>query len=127
LATGTPQPPSTQEPAAAETDEASPSDHRSKGKVAHLPKKLREEVNEMIDEGLTYAEIIYRLGPAGAAITERNVVNGVASGLGQRATTPRIEARPPRIPPLASYTRTTTLKPIERHRKSRLKPLRPLG
>jgi hypothetical protein len=41
------------------------STYRGKGKVARLPNALRHQVNEMLLDGLPYAEIIQRLGEHG--------------------------------------------------------------
>ena len=39
--------------------------HRRNGKVAHLPKSAREQVNLLLDDGKTYAEIIQWLSANG--------------------------------------------------------------
>jgi len=38
--------------------------HRGKGKIAQLPKALRDEVNSMLDDGIAYARIIARIQQA---------------------------------------------------------------
>ncbi len=38
------------------------SDRRSTSKIARLPKRLRNQINEMMEDGLTYAEILRQLG-----------------------------------------------------------------
>src|SRR5438477_7092180 len=50
------------------------------GKVARLPKKLRDELNQMIADGFTYAEVIEKLGDEGKALTEVNVTNWRGGG-----------------------------------------------
>src|SRR6185503_14622089 len=49
-----------------------PLDWRHNGKVARLPKALRDKINLMIQDGLSYPAIIESLGDAGK---ELNVVN----------------------------------------------------
>jgi len=39
---------------------------RANGKVARLPKSVRDQINQWILDGATYPQIIARLGPAGA-------------------------------------------------------------
>ena len=39
--------------------------HRGKGKIARLPKALRDQINEWILDGLSYPDIIERLGDQG--------------------------------------------------------------
>ena len=39
-----------------------PSRHRN-GHVARLPKEIRQRINQMLDDGLPYAQIIKNLGP----------------------------------------------------------------
>ncbi len=56
------------------------SDHRNKGKVARLPKKLRDEINQMIDDGLPYGEIIQHLGEAGKDLNEKNISTWKSGG-----------------------------------------------
>jgi hypothetical protein len=48
---------------------------RRNGKVARLPAALREQINQMLDDGLPYKQIIQRLGPAGAHLNEDNLSN----------------------------------------------------
>jgi len=69
-------PPKTSAPAATPVEKAvvSPEpENRSKGKIGRLPKAVRDQLNQMIDDGLPYAEIIRVLGDAGKGLTEKNV------------------------------------------------------
>ena len=43
---------------------------RRTGKIARLPRKLRHKVNELIEDGVSYLEIIHQLGTDGEGITE---------------------------------------------------------
>ena len=68
--------PQTNAPAPAGSEAASISakpDNQSKGKIGRLPKAVRDQLNQMIDDGVPYADIIRDLGPAGAALTENNI------------------------------------------------------
>ena len=53
---------------------------RRRGKIARLPRKIREEVNVMISDGLPYAEIIARLGDHGKDLNKDNLINWHAGG-----------------------------------------------
>jgi hypothetical protein len=80
-----PGPPSPPRPAPAapsvEGSAANPeSDHRNKGKVARLPKAVRDQLNQMIDDGLTYAEIIRALGTHGEGLIEKNISTWKSGG-----------------------------------------------
>ena len=55
-------------------------DSRRKGKVARLPKSARDKINVMLQDGLPYFEIIQRLGPEGAGLTEKNLSNWKSGG-----------------------------------------------
>jgi hypothetical protein len=44
-------------------------ERRGNGKIARLPKSIREQVNQMILDGLTYPEIIHRLSEHGKDLT----------------------------------------------------------
>jgi len=57
--------------------------HRGTGKVARLPKKIRDEVNLMILDGVPFAEIIRAIGPHGEGITEANIGNWKAGSYRQ--------------------------------------------
>src|SRR5690349_14405438 len=46
---------------------------RRAGKISHLPEAVREQINLMIDDGLTYAQIIERLGDAGKTLNKDNL------------------------------------------------------
>ncbi len=50
-------------------------DHRGKGKIARLPKKVRDQINQMIDDGLPYGQIIQQLGEFGIGLSEKNISN----------------------------------------------------
>jgi hypothetical protein len=51
------------------------SSSRRNGKVARLPFALRQQINQMIDDGLPYKTIIARLGEAGKHLNEDNLSN----------------------------------------------------
>ena len=46
------------------------SDHKRNGKIARLPKAVRDKINQWIDDGRTYPQIIKDLGDAKDAIGE---------------------------------------------------------
>jgi len=48
-------------------------DNRRNGKVAKLPKSTRDRINHMLEDGLTYANIIEQLGPEGHGLTLDNI------------------------------------------------------
>jgi hypothetical protein len=56
-----------------------PADRRN-GKVARLPKAVRDQINQMILDGVPYLGIIERLGPAGQGLNEQNLSNWKAGG-----------------------------------------------
>ena len=43
------------------------------GKVARLPKPIRDQINLLLQDGFPYAEIILRLGPDAAHLSENNL------------------------------------------------------
>src|SRR3982751_3483790 len=47
--------------------------HSRTGKVARLSKELRDQVNAMLTDGLSYADIIANLGEAGAGLDESHI------------------------------------------------------
>jgi len=53
------------------------------GKVAHLPKVLRDRVNQMMLDGFTYAQIIAALGEDGKHLNEQNLANWKSGGYPQ--------------------------------------------
>src|SRR5437867_286853 len=53
---------------------------RGNGKIAHLPKEVRDQVNEMMLDGLTYGEIIVALGDHGKNLNEQNLSNWKSGG-----------------------------------------------
>jgi hypothetical protein len=54
--------------------------HRRTGKVAVLPKDLRDKVNLGIQDGLIYAKIIQSLGEPGKHLTDNNISEWVKCG-----------------------------------------------
>ena len=48
---------------------------RRNGKVARLPAELRDQINQMLDDGIPYKIIIERLGEPGRHINEDNLSN----------------------------------------------------
>jgi len=46
---------------------------RRRGKIAHLPEPVREQINLMLQDGLPYAEIIARLGELGKGLNKDNL------------------------------------------------------
>jgi hypothetical protein len=74
------------EPAPQETPAPQPqtlqfraSDRRN-GKVARLPKSIRDQINIMIQDGVTYLQIIERIGPPAEALNERNLSEWKSGG-----------------------------------------------
>jgi hypothetical protein len=53
---------------------------RGRGKIARLPRKIREQVNVMLGDGLPHAEIITRLGEHGKDLNRQNLINWQAGG-----------------------------------------------
>jgi hypothetical protein len=47
--------------------------HRGNGKVARLPKPIRDQINQMLLDGLSYAEVIERLGEQGKDLRTDNI------------------------------------------------------
>jgi len=47
--------------------------HRGNGKVARLPKAIRDQLNQMLLDGLTYSEIIERLGDHAKDLKPNNI------------------------------------------------------
>src|SRR5580765_8621041 len=63
-----------------ETTEKPKSKRRPRGKIANLPKVLRDRVNAMLDDGFTYGQIIEKLKqstdpPLPYPISEMNLSN----------------------------------------------------
>src|SRR6266700_5861447 len=48
---------------------------RRNGKVARLPSPLREQINQMLDDGVPYKAIIQKLGEPGKHLNEDNLSN----------------------------------------------------
>jgi len=69
--------PQNQPPAAAPVAPLAPhqerQDHRRTGKIAQLPKSTRDKINYMLRDGLTYREIIEKLGDDGKDLNEPNL------------------------------------------------------
>lgn len=57
-----------------------PPAERRNGKVARLPKIIRDKLNSMIQDGVPYLEIIERLGPQGEGLNEANLSRWKAGG-----------------------------------------------
>jgi hypothetical protein len=53
---------------------------RRNGKIAHLPKTVRDQLNTMLADGLTYPEIIQALGDQAADLNKDNLSNWHAGG-----------------------------------------------
>src|SRR4051812_9355625 len=53
---------------------------RRNGKIARLPREVREQVNRMLDDGLPHAEIISRLGEHGKDLNRQNLINWEEGG-----------------------------------------------
>jgi hypothetical protein len=47
--------------------------HRPRGKIGRFPKKIRDHLNQMIQDGVPYKDIKEQLGEHGAALTEDNI------------------------------------------------------
>ena len=55
-------------------------DPTGNGKVARLRKELRDQINEMMCDGLTYGDIIASLGEEGKHLNEQNLSNWKSGG-----------------------------------------------
>jgi hypothetical protein len=53
---------------------------RRRGKIARLPRNIREQINAMLDDGLPHADIIARLGEYGKNINRQNLINWQQGG-----------------------------------------------
>ncbi len=51
-----------------------------RGKVARLPKATRDRINNMLLDGVSYADILEKLGPDAQGVTEANLGNWKAGG-----------------------------------------------
>jgi hypothetical protein len=85
-------------PDAAETVSTSgASGNRRNGNVARLNKEVRDRINVMIEDGVSYPEIIERLGEDGKGISVSNLSRwkegGYADWLTERAFVERLRAR----------------------------------
>jgi hypothetical protein len=54
--------------------------NRPRGKIAQLPPAVRDQINQLLDEGLVYADLITRLGPDGAKLNETDISRWYKSG-----------------------------------------------
>jgi hypothetical protein len=54
--------------------------HKRNGKVAQLPKAVRDKLNRMLDDGLTYKQAIAGLGDDGKHLNEDNIGNWYKEG-----------------------------------------------
>jgi len=75
-------PQATDQPADHAEAEAAPSEsqHTRTGKVARLPKEIRDQVNQMLLDGVPFRKIIENLGEHGKEITEKNITNWKQGG-----------------------------------------------
>jgi hypothetical protein len=60
-------------PASGDAEDKPKYRHGRTGKVARLSKDARDQVNEMLSDGLPYADIIANLGEAGAGLDEGHI------------------------------------------------------
>jgi hypothetical protein len=60
--------------------EAQKPQRRPRGKVARLAPPLRDKLNELLDEGLEYGDVITRLGPDAAHLNEMDISRWYHSG-----------------------------------------------
>src|SRR5205807_3601787 len=68
------------------------SNRRRTGKIARLPAPLRAAVNQMLDDGLTYAAIIHRLGPHGRGMNYHSLKRWFRGGYQDHLRTERDKA-----------------------------------
>ena len=57
-----------------------PTSHGRIGKIARLPKSVRDQINSMIQDGVPYLTIIERLGPLGQDLNEPNLCHWKSGG-----------------------------------------------
>jgi hypothetical protein len=57
-----------------------PVPHRGRGRITHLPKMVRDRINQMLQDGLTYAEIAKRITAEGQCVSKWTVGNWRRSG-----------------------------------------------
>ncbi len=57
-----------------------PENCRRKGKIARLPRAIRDMINHMLDDGLPYPVIIEELGEAGEGLNTQNLTNWKQGG-----------------------------------------------
>jgi hypothetical protein len=75
--------PITEQPSqTATSDEGKPSEpaRTRRGKVARLPKAVRDQINVMLLDGVPFAEILQKLGERAKDVTEHNITSWVAGG-----------------------------------------------
>src|SRR6266478_1660015 len=66
---------------------------RRNGKVARLPLALREQINQMLDDGVPYKAIIQKLGEVGKHLNEDNIGNWRLGGYQDYLNTLQINDR----------------------------------
>src|SRR5437588_621874 len=71
-------PPSESDPGI--SSQTPPSKRRRNGDVARLPKQVRQQINEMLDDGVSYPQVITNLGEQGKNLTTRAVMSWKAGG-----------------------------------------------
>src|ERR1043166_3072648 len=62
-------------PAEGESQPKAESNSRRKGKVARLPKAVRDQLNLMLEDGVPYAAIIQNLGDHGKGLSPSNLTH----------------------------------------------------
>src|SRR5262245_7018477 len=61
------------EPAVNGSGASNPKSHARTGKVARLPKNVRDAINHMLEDGFSYADIIEKLGPDGQGLNKHHI------------------------------------------------------
>src|SRR6266850_584920 len=78
--------------------------YRSKGKIAWLPKSVRDKINQLLLDGRTYVAILRELGPDGASLNINNLWRYhkalTAIGCANNSGSPKLA---PKKNPLPSY------------------------
>jgi hypothetical protein len=64
----------------ADPQSAPHSESRRTGKIARLPKTTRDRINAMIQDGVSYLDIIEQIGPEAAALNEVNLSHWKSGG-----------------------------------------------
>ena len=73
-------PPDSDSPAGPPPDRPVRNDHARTGKVARLPKPIRDQISSMILDGIPYLDIIQRLSPEAHDLNEQNLSNWKSGG-----------------------------------------------